>query len=121
MGWPPIGRIDILALPPPVTGFYTIDSLLANESETFASLAQLILPAAISLFALAPIARMTRSAMLGALKSDYVRTARASGLSRKSSQLMLSKCRIANIYDIGNEAYQGANVLVEKVFFFGQE
>ena len=48
LGWAPspIGRIDILVLsPPPVTGFYTIDSLLANESETFfASLAQLILP-----------------------------------------------------------------------------
>ena len=52
--------------------------------ETFvATVKQLILPAiTLGLFALAPIARMTRAAMLGALASEYVRTARANGLSR---------------------------------------
>ena len=125
LGWAPspIGRIDILVLsPPPVTGFYTIDSLLANESETFfASLAQLILPAAtLGLFALAPIARMTRSAMLGALKSDYVRTARASGLSRKKILLTyaLQNAALPIFTTLGMvfSFLLGANVLVEKVF-----
>ena len=88
LGWAPspLGRLDILYLSPPsVTGFYTIDSLIAGDRETFgASVAQLVLPAAtLALFALAPIARMTRAAMLGALASDFVRTARASGLSRR--------------------------------------
>ncbi len=88
LGWSPspLGRLDILYLPPPqVTGFYTIDSLFAGDRETFiASVVQLILPAAtLALFALAPIARMTRAAMLGALASDFVRTARANGLSRR--------------------------------------
>ena len=49
LGWSPspLGRLDILYLsPPPVTGFYSLDSLLAGDQETFwASLAQLILPA----------------------------------------------------------------------------
>jgi len=119
----PIGRIGIYYLPPPpVTGFYTIDSLLAGDGETFAaSLGQLVLPAmTLGLFALAPIARMTRGAMLGALASDYIRTARANGLSRKT---------VLGAYAFRNAALPilttlgmvfsfllGANVLVEKVF-----
>ena len=48
-----------------------------------ASLAQLVLPAiSLGLFALAPIARITRASMLQALGSDFIRTARASGLPR---------------------------------------
>ncbi|MCP5367985.1 MAG: ABC transporter permease [Hyphomicrobiales bacterium] len=125
LGWAPspLGRLDILYLSPPqVTGFYTIDSLLAGDLETFAaSLAQLVLPAAtLGLFALAPIARMTRAAMLGALASDYVRTAKANGLSRAT---------VLGTYAFRNAALPvlttlgmvfsfllGANVLVEKVF-----
>lgn len=125
LGWapPPLGRLDIIYLPPPhVTGFYLIDSLLAGDSETFwAAVKQLVLPAfTLGLFALAPIARMTRAAMLSALASDYVRTARANGLSRK---------KILFTYAFHNAALPllttlgmvfsfllGANVLVEKVF-----
>ena len=125
VGWAPspLGRLDILYFPPPhVTGFFTIDSLLAGDLETFgATLAQLVLPAfTLGLFALAPIARMTRAAMLGALASDYVRTARANGLSRAT---------VLGTYAFRNAALPvlttlgmvfsfllGANVLVEKVF-----
>jgi peptide/nickel transport system permease protein len=88
LGWAPspLGRLDILYLSPPhVTGFYLVDSLLAGDMETFwAALRQLVLPAfTLGLFALAPIARMTRASMLTALGSDYVRTARANGLSHR--------------------------------------
>jgi peptide/nickel transport system permease protein len=125
LGWAPspLGRLDILYLPPPhVTGFFTLDSLLAGDMETFrAALRQLVLPAAtLGLFALAPIARMTRAAMLNALGSDYVRTARANGLSRAT---------VLGTYAFRNAALPvlttlgmvfsfllGANVLVEKVF-----
>ena len=84
-------------------------------------MAQLILPAAtLGLFALAPIARMTRSAMLGALKSDYVRTARASGLSRKKVILTyaLQNAALPIFTTLGMvfSFLLGANVLVEKVF-----
>src|SRR5205814_1503917 len=50
-----------------------------------ASFAQLILPAfTLGVFSLAPIARMTRAAMLAVLASEFVRTARASGLNDRT-------------------------------------
>ena len=125
LGWSPapLGRIDIYYISPPhITGFYTIDSLLDGDLETFrASVAQLILPAStLAIFALAPIARMTRASMLGALGSEYVRTAKASGLSRAV---------VLGVYALRNAALPvlttlgmvfsfllGSNVLVEKVF-----
>jgi len=86
LGWSPapLGRLDVFySAPPSVTGFYLIDALIARDFETFRSaLSQLILPAlTLAIFSLAPIARMTRASMLAVLASDFVRTARASGLS----------------------------------------
>src|SRR5262249_51855999 len=86
LGWAPapLGRLDTFLSPPPhVTDFYLIDSLIAGDGEVFlASLKQLILPAlTLGIFSLAPIARMTRASMLAVLASDFVRTARASGLT----------------------------------------
>lgn len=125
LGWAPapMGRLDILYLPPEsVTGFYTIDALIAGDWEVFrAALAQLALPLiTLTLFVLAPIARMTRAAMLQTLGSDFVRTARAAGLSGR---------RVLIIYAFRNALLPvvttlgmvfsfllGANVLVEKVF-----
>lgn len=125
LGWSPapLGRLGILYLSPPsVTGFYSIDSLIAGDFETFrASLAQLILPAAtLGLFALAPIARMTRGAMIGALASDYVRTAKANGLSQ-ATILVTYAFRNASLPVLTTlgmvfSFLLGANVLVEKVF-----
>ncbi|PUA19635.1 ABC transporter permease subunit [Glaciimonas sp. PCH181] len=84
LGWTPVsGRIDLMFDIPPVTGFMLIDSLLANDTGAFKSaLSHLILPTiALGTIPLAVIARMTRSAMLEVLREDYVRTARAKGLS----------------------------------------
>ncbi|MGS0742838.1 ABC transporter permease subunit [Glaciimonas sp. GG7] len=84
LGWTPVsGRIDLLFDIPPVTGFMLIDSLLAGDHGAFKSaLSHLILPTiALGTIPLAVIARMTRSAMLEVLREDYVRTARAKGLS----------------------------------------
>jgi dipeptide transport system permease protein len=80
---PVSGRIDIAYDIPPVTGFMLIDSLLSDDSGAFRSaLSHLVLPAvALGTIPLAVIARMTRSAMLEVLNEDYVRTARAKGLS----------------------------------------
>jgi dipeptide transport system permease protein len=125
LGWAPapLGRLDVFSTPPPaVTGFYLIDSLLARDLETFmASLKQLILPAAtLAIFSLAPIARMTRASMLAVLASDFVRTARASGLAPFTVVVTYAfrNAMIPVVTTLGMvfSFLLGANVLVEKVF-----
>jgi len=80
---PVSGRIDVQYFVEPVTGFLLIDSVLSGEDGAFASaLSHLVLPAIVlGTVPLAVIARMTRSAMLEVLGEDYIRTARAKGLS----------------------------------------
>jgi dipeptide transport system permease protein len=81
---PVSGRIDVLYYIEPVTGFLLIDSLLSEDEGAFRStLEHLILPTIVlGTVPLAVIARMTRSAMLEVLGEDYIRTAKAKGLSR---------------------------------------
>ena len=84
LGWTPVsGRISFLFFFEPVTGFMLIDSLLSGQPGAFKSAAShLILPSiALGTIPLAVIARQTRSSMLEVLSEDYVRTARAKGLS----------------------------------------
>jgi dipeptide transport system permease protein len=77
------GRISVQYFIEPVTGFLTIDALLSGEKGAFKSaVSHLILPTIVlGTQPLAIIARMTRSAMLEVLGEDYIRTARAKGLS----------------------------------------
>lgn len=125
LGWAPspLGRLDFIYLSPPdVTGFYTIDALLDGDPETaLGALRQLILPAmTLALFTLAPLARMARAAMLQALSSDYIRTARAAGLSesRIVYGYAFQNAILPVITTLGMvfSFMLGANVLVEKVF-----
>jgi len=125
LGWAPapLGRLDIFfSAPPQVTGFYLIDSLIAGNGELFlASLNQLILPAlTLGIFSLAPIARMTRASMLAVLSSDFVRTARASGLSPFTITVTYAfrNAMLPVVTTLGMvfSFLLGANVLVEKVF-----
>jgi peptide/nickel transport system permease protein len=125
LGWAPapLGRLDIFFSPPPhVTGFYLIDSALAGNGELLlASLKQLILPAlTLGVFALAPIARMTRASMLAVLSSDFVRTARASGLTPFTVVVTYAfrNAMLPVVTTLGMvfSFLLGANVLVEKVF-----
>ncbi len=84
LGWTPVsGRIDLLYYVEPVTGFLLIDTLLSDQEGSFLSALQhLVLPAIVlGTIPLAVVARMTRSAMLEILGEDYIRTARAKGLS----------------------------------------
>ncbi|MGP0088401.1 MAG: ABC transporter permease [Xanthobacteraceae bacterium] len=119
----PLGRLDIFFSPPPqVTGFYLIDSLIARDLELFvASFKQLFLPAlTLAIFSLAPIARMTRASMLAVLASEFVRTARASGLSPFTVIVTYAfrNAMLPVITTLGMvfSFLLGANVLVEKVF-----
>lgn len=81
---PVSGRIDLIQYYfEPVTGFMLIDSLLSGQEGAFGSAVHhLILPTIVlGTVPLAVIARMTRSSMLEVLGEDYVRTARAKGLT----------------------------------------
>ena len=86
-----------------------------------AALAQITLPAVtLAVFSLAPIARITRASMLAVLSSEFIRTARASGL-KPSTVVMTYAFRNAMLPVITTlgmvfSFLLGANVLVEKVF-----
>ncbi|MBB3769525.1 peptide/nickel transport system permease protein [Angulomicrobium tetraedrale] len=125
LGWAPapLGRLDFFyTSPTTITGFYLIDSLLTGDIEVFrAAWSQIWLPAVtLAIFSLAPIARMTRASMLAVLASDFVRTARASGL--KPSKVVMGyafrNALLPIITTLGMvfSFLLGANVLVEKVF-----
>ena len=119
----PLGRLDFIYIEPPyVTGFYLIDAALDKDGTTWlAAAAQLVLPAiTLALFTLAPLARMTRGAMLTALSSDFVRTAKAAGLGRSTVvyRYAFRNALLPVITTLGMvfSFVLGANVLVEKVF-----
>ena len=80
---PVSGRLALEYDIAPRTGFMLVDAWLAGEPGAFRSaLAHLVLPSVVlGTIPLAVIARMTRSSMLEVLREDYVRTARAKGLS----------------------------------------
>jgi dipeptide transport system permease protein len=84
LGWTPVsGRLSVMYWVEPVTGFMLIDSLLSDDKGAFGSAVRhLILPTVVlGTIPLAVVARMTRSSMLEVLGEDYIRTARAKGLS----------------------------------------
>jgi dipeptide transport system permease protein len=84
LGWTPVsGRLDVQYYIEPKTGFLLVDALMSDDKGSFKSaLTHLILPAIVlGTNPLAVVARMTRSAMLEVLGEDYIRTARAKGLS----------------------------------------
>ncbi|MEM1274964.1 MAG: ABC transporter permease [Pseudomonadota bacterium] len=119
----PLGRLDFIYLSPEhITGFYLIDAALVGDWETWWGAAkQLMLPAAtMALFTLAPIARMTRAAMLTALSADFIRTAKAAGLSNRmvlySYAFRNALLPVVTTLGMVFSFALGANVLVEKVF-----
>lgn len=82
----PVGRLSPMLISPPyVTGFLTIDSILAGRWDTaLAAFRQLLLPAfVLGLGVVSPIARVTRAAMGESLHEDYVTFARALGLRER--------------------------------------
>ena len=84
LGWTPVsGRIGLIYFFDDTTGFMLIDSLLSGQAGAFKSAVRhLILPTIVlGTIPLAVIARQTRSAMLEVLGEDYIRTAKAKGLS----------------------------------------
>ena len=125
LGWAPapLGRLDPVFSPPPqLTGLYLIDGLFGGDPGLWwAAFKQLILPTlTMALFVLAPIARMTRASMLQVLSSDFVRTARASGLSRATVlvRYALRNALLPVVTTLGMVFgfMLGSSVIIEKVF-----
>jgi peptide/nickel transport system permease protein len=85
LGWFPDGcRLGVEYVSPPhVTGLFLIDSALAGQWDVFLdALKHLILPGiTLALANIAIIMRMTRSSLLEVMHQDYIRTARAKGLT----------------------------------------
>ena len=87
LGWVPSSqRIGMtLDVPQTVTGFYTIDTLIAGDFEGFVSaLHHLALPAFVLAFSVVGLlARVTRTSMLEVMGEDYIRMAHAKGLHNR--------------------------------------
>jgi len=84
LGWTPVsGRISDQFYVEPWSGFLLVDAWFSDDAGAVRSaLSHLILPTIVlGTIPLATVARMTRSAMLEVLGEDYIRTARAKGLS----------------------------------------
>ncbi len=80
---PMMGRISLGLEVPDVTGLMVVDAVVAGSWQSFVSaLKHLLLPAfTLATIPMAIVARITRSAMLEVLNMDYVRTARAKGMT----------------------------------------
>lgn len=128
LGWTPVsGRLDLVYDVPPVTGFMLIDSFLAERADEFNDGAfldavhHLILPTIVlGTIPLAVISRMTRSSMLEVMGEDYVRTARAKGLSPRRVIFVhtLRNALISVVTVIGLQigTLLGGAVLTETIF-----
>jgi len=84
LGWlPSVGRSDVLIAAEHPTNFYILDSIITLNWEAFVdAIKHLILPAiALGTIPLAVITRITRASVLDVQNEDYVRTARAKGVS----------------------------------------
>lgn len=118
----PLGRIAPNVAPPAkLTGLYTVDSLLeGNWTALVASAKALMLPVvSLALTTASPITRITRSEMVEALASDYVRTARSLGLPQSTvlrytlrNGLLPIITMVASIYGY----LLSGSVLVESIF-----
>jgi peptide/nickel transport system permease protein len=119
---PSNGRIDPLLQPVSVTGFYLIDSLISgNTGALIDTLRHLILPAsALAMYSMAIITRMTRSSMLDVLQQDYIRTARAKGISEgrviRKHALRNGLIPIVTVIGLQLGSLLGGAVLTETVF-----
>jgi dipeptide transport system permease protein len=123
LGWTPVaGNIHLFFDIEPVTGLMLIDSLLSDEPGAFIdALQHLILPAIVlGTIPLAVIARMTRSAMLEVLREDYLRSARARGLS-PARVILVHALRnalipVLTVFGLQVGSLLGGAVLTETIF-----
>lgn len=102
-------------------GWFPVSGYVSPADDLGASLRHLVLPAlALGVGLSASISRMTRSAMLDVLRQDYVRTARAKGLSERKTVLghALRNAMMPTVTVIGLQLgfLLGGSVVVEEIF-----
>ncbi|RPI85239.1 MAG: ABC transporter permease [Chloroflexi bacterium] len=119
----PVGRLTIgLSAPPDVTGLILIDSLIDGDFKTFKDgVSHIWLPACTLAFIVsAPIIKISRAAMKDVLNADYIRTARAIGVSSwelfTKDALMNAFIPILTMLGIVFGYLMGGNLIVEQVF-----
>ena len=121
---PPSGRlsVDIGINFVPITGFLVLDGLLRGQPNvTWDALVHLILPAvALGTIPMAVVARMTRSSMIEILNQDYVRTARAKGLSARTvilkHTLRNAMLPVVTVVGLSFGSLLGGAILTETIF-----
>jgi peptide/nickel transport system permease protein len=121
---PSVGREDVLLNPEHPTGFYVLDGLITgNWTAMWDAIKHLILPAiALGSIPLAIIMRITRAATLDVQNEDYVRTARAKGLSPRIVDrrhvLRNALLPVSTIIGLQTGLLLSGAVLTETVFAF---
>jgi len=123
LGWlPPSARLGNETQLEPVTGLYVLDGLLrGNLAAAWDAAKHLVLQAiALGSIPLAIIARITRSSLLEVLGQDYVRTARAKGLSSRNVTLKHAMRNallpIVTVIGLQMGTLLGGAVLTETIF-----
>lgn len=117
------GRLSsAFSAPATVTGLFVIDSLIEGDvAKAMDALSHLVLPGTVlAAFTMGLITRTTRSNLLDVMSTDYIRTARAKGLSNKA---LIFKHALGNaiipvltVIGLGFGNLLGGMVLVEKIF-----
>jgi peptide/nickel transport system permease protein len=125
LGWlPSVGRQDVLIEADHPTNFYVLDGLVTgNWTAAWDALKHLILPAiALGSIPLAIIARITRASVLDVQNEDYVRTARAKGISARAVDgrhvLRNAMLPISTIVGLQVGLLLSGAILTETVFAF---
>ena len=120
--FPISGRISLQYTVTPITHLIVVDALLEGNWQAAAdALWHLVLPAlTLGTIPLAIIAKITRSGMLDVLRSDYIRTARAKGLSERTvllrHALRNALVPILTVVGLQTGLLLGGAVLTEHIF-----
>lgn len=117
------GRLsNTFSAPATVTGLYVIDSLLeGNLPKALDALSHLVLPGTVlAAFTMGLITRTTRSNLLDVMSTDYIRTAKAKGLSRVAliirHALGNALIPVLTVIGLGLGNLLGGMVLAETIF-----
>ena len=119
-----MGRISVLIELEHPTNFYVLDAIIARDwAALWDAIQHLILPAvALGTIPLAIIARITRASVLDVQNEDYVRTARAKGVSPRTVDgrhiLRNAMLPIATIIGLQTGLLLSGAVLTETVFAY---
>lgn len=122
---PPLGRLDPFLSPPaPITGMYTVDSVLTGNWVCLASaVSHLALPViTLAVASAGSIMRMTRATMIGVLDGDFMRQAKLNGLPQRMLLRYALRNALPPIVTLIAIIYGyllGGAVLIENVFGWG--